>query len=91
MAVGVIHLIVESGDRRFGRSAVVLTVSPEEERRCRFSRGVKIGSVTYDGTADTVTLKLARPHEGRVQVTVRAGIVAADGMSISSEFTAVVA
>jgi hypothetical protein len=55
-----------------------------------FSKRVKIGGVTYDGTAHRVTLKLAKPHKGRVQVTVRAGLVAADGMSSASDFTAVV-
>jgi hypothetical protein len=56
-----------------------------------FSRGVKIAGVTYHRAAHAVRLKLARPQQGPVQVTVRAGIVAADGMSSSSDFTAVVA
>jgi hypothetical protein len=55
-----------------------------------FSKGVKIGRVLYDGTAHRMTLKLAKPHKGMVQVTVRAGLVAADGVSSLNDFTDVV-
>ena len=55
-----------------------------------FSKSLKIRRVLYDGTAYRVTLKLAKPHKGTVQVTVRAGLEAADGMSSFSDFTAVV-
>jgi streptogramin lyase len=55
-----------------------------------FSRGVRIGRVSYDRAADAVRLKLAVPQKGPVQVTVHAGLVAADGMSSSSDYTAVV-
>jgi hypothetical protein len=51
---------------------------------------VKIARVSYDRAAHSVRLKLAVPQKGPVQVTVRAGLVAADGMSSSSDFTAVV-
>jgi virginiamycin B lyase len=54
------------------------------------SKGVKIASVSYDPTARTVTLDLARPQKRTIRVKVRAGLVAADGMSSSSDFTAVV-
>jgi streptogramin lyase len=67
-----------------------LAAGIKKHHKLMFSRGVKIASVSYDGTAHTVTLKLARPHKGKIQVTVRAGIVAADGMSSPSDFTAVV-
>ena len=55
-----------------------------------FRERVKIARVSYDATARTVTLNLARPQKRPVQVTVRAGLVAADGMSSTSDFTAVV-
>jgi hypothetical protein len=55
-----------------------------------FSQGVKIARVTYDRAARAVRLKLAVPQKGPVQVTVRAGLVAADGMSSFRDFTAVV-
>jgi hypothetical protein len=55
-----------------------------------FSQKVKVARVSYDRAAHAVRLKLAVPQRGPVQVTVRAGLVAADGMSSSSDFTAVV-
>jgi hypothetical protein len=55
-----------------------------------FSERVKIARVSYDRAAHAVRLKLAVPQKGPVQVTVRAGLVAADGMSSSSDFTAVI-
>jgi hypothetical protein len=55
-----------------------------------FSRGVKIARVSYDRAAHAVRLKLAVPQKGPVRVTVRAGLMAADGVSSSSDFTAVV-
>jgi streptogramin lyase len=55
-----------------------------------FSQGVKIARVSYDRAAHAVRLKLAVPEKGSVRVTVRAGLVAADGMSSFSDFTAVV-
>jgi hypothetical protein len=55
-----------------------------------YSKRVKIARVSYDHAAHAVRLKLAVPQKGPVQVTVRAGLTAADGMSSSSDFTAVV-
>jgi hypothetical protein len=68
------------------------SVAPGAERghKLVFRKGVKIGRVSYDATAQMVRLKLARPQKGPVQVTVRAGLVAADGVSSFSDFTAVV-
>jgi hypothetical protein len=69
-----------------------LAAGVKRHHRLVFSRGVKFGSVSYDGTAHTVTLRLARPHKGLIQVTVRAGwFLAAHGMSSTGDFTAVVA
>jgi streptogramin lyase len=56
-----------------------------------FSKAVKIVRASYDGPVHRVRLKLARAQKGPVRVTVRAGLVAADGMSSSRDFTAVVA
>ena len=55
-----------------------------------FTKGVKIGSVSYDGNAHTVTLKLAKPAKGKMQVTIHGGIAAANGLSSRDDFTAVV-
>jgi streptogramin lyase len=67
-----------------------LAAGVKRHHKLVFRRGVKIRSVSYDGTAHTVTLQLARPHKGRIQVTVRAGIMAAAGVSSSGEFTTVI-
>jgi hypothetical protein len=50
----------------------------------------KIARVSHNRAAHAVRLKLAAPQKGPVRVTVRAGIVAADGMSSSSHLTAIV-
>jgi streptogramin lyase len=55
-----------------------------------FNQKVRIAQVTYNRAARAVRLKLAVPQKGPVQVTVRAGLVAADGMSSSRDFTAVI-
>jgi hypothetical protein len=55
-----------------------------------FSKRVKVARVSYDRAAHAVRLKLAVPQEGPIQVTIRAGLLAADGMSSASDFTAVV-
>jgi hypothetical protein len=51
-------------------------------------KSVLIRAVNYDDTAHTVTIHLARPSKGTVQVTIRPGIIAANGGSSSSTFTA---
>jgi len=53
-------------------------------------KSVLIRAVNYDHTAHTVTINLARPSKGIVQVTIRPGVVAASGGSSSSPFTALV-
>jgi hypothetical protein len=54
-----------------------------------YSKGVAIGSVRYDGNARTVTISLARPYKGGVQVTVHGGILGTNGLTDHDEFTAV--
>jgi hypothetical protein len=54
-----------------------------------FSKGIAIRGVNYDSNAHTVTINLARPFKGAVQVTVRAGIAATNGTSSSGSFSAV--
>jgi streptogramin lyase len=55
-----------------------------------YGKAERIARVSYDRAARAVRLKLAAPQKGPVQVTVRAGLAAADGMSSFSDFTAVV-
>jgi virginiamycin B lyase len=55
-----------------------------------YNRILKIRSVTYDPTAETATLKLARPFKGnQLQVTVHAGIMAANGTSTMGDATTI--
>jgi hypothetical protein len=55
-----------------------------------YSKPIAINAVNYDSNAHTVTINLARPFKGKAQVTVRAGIVGANGMSSGSTFSAFV-
>ena len=55
-----------------------------------YSQQLTIARVSYDRAANAVRLKLAVPQKRPVQVTVSAGLVAADGMSSFNDFTAVV-
>jgi streptogramin lyase len=53
-------------------------------------KSLKIASATYNNIADTITLDLARPFKGKVQLTVHAGVMATNGTSTRGNFTAVV-
>jgi sugar lactone lactonase YvrE len=68
-----------------------LTSGVERGHQFVFSKGVKIARVSYDATARIVALELAGPQKRTIRVKVRAGLVAADGMSSFRDFTAVVA
>jgi streptogramin lyase len=67
-----------------------LTAGEKTRHALVFSKGLKIARVFYDGSTHQVTLKMAKPHKGVVRVTVRPGIVAADGISSFNAFTAVI-
>src|SRR5262249_9324855 len=71
-------------DRFYGLAAGV-----ERGPTIVYSKRVKIARVSYDRAAHAVRLRLAVPQKGPVQVTTRAGLVAADGMSSFSDFTEV--
>jgi hypothetical protein len=55
-----------------------------------FSKRVKIGGLSYDGTAREVTIRLAEPVMGMMKVSVRGGIMATNELSSRGEFTTVV-
>jgi hypothetical protein len=55
-----------------------------------YKKNVRIKTMSYDSIARKVTLTLARPQKGAIQVTVHGGLVAANGASSSGDFTAVV-
>ncbi len=52
-----------------------------------YSKNLRIRGVSYDSVADAVSIRLAKPYKGVVQVTVRRGILAANGMPSDSEFS----
>jgi len=62
----------------------------KKHRKTVYTKGVPIRGVTYDGIAQTVTITLAKPYKGAVQVMVLAGIVGTNGTSSSGAFSTVV-
>jgi hypothetical protein len=61
----------------------------KKRRHTVYSRGVVIGSTSYDPGARTVTINLAKPYKGTVQVTVRSGLVGANGASTTGTFVSI--
>jgi streptogramin lyase len=55
-----------------------------------YTKPLKIKSVLYDPGPDTVRIALAKPFKGAVQVTIEAGLEAADGATTSSSIVLVV-
>jgi len=55
-----------------------------------FSKDVKNGGVSDDGTTQQVTITLAKPFKRKVQVMVHGGIMATNGLSSHGDFQAVV-
>lgn len=62
------------------------------QKRNKFvvTKRVKIGGVSYNSVNHVVTISLAKPLKGLVQVTVYGGIEATNGLSGHGRFTAVV-
>jgi hypothetical protein len=52
-----------------------------------YTKHVAVKSVTYNNSTRSVTITLAKPYKGAVQVTVKAGLTAANGPSSSSTQT----
>jgi hypothetical protein len=67
-----------------------LSLGVRSRKRVVFRRIVGIKSVNYDRNAHTVTINLARPATGPVQVIVPGSIAAANGATGGGDFTAVV-
>jgi len=55
-----------------------------------YTKAVKFKSVSYNSSAESVTINLTKPFKGAVEVVVEAGIVAVDGKSSKNPFSAVV-
>jgi hypothetical protein len=75
-----------------GNAASYSVASGDKKRhKVVYNKPVKIRSVTYDATAGTATLMLAKPIKtSTLQVTVHSGIMAANGTSTGSDYTSVV-
>ena len=63
----------------------------KKHRKNVFTKAVSIKGTTYNATTHTVTLNLAKPYKGPVQVTVDAGVPSAAGVPTSADVTEVVA
>lgn len=62
----------------------------KKHRKTVYSKPLAVTGAIYDGAANTVTIDLAKPYRRTVLVTVRSGVLAADGQSSSNEFSALV-
>jgi hypothetical protein len=67
-----------------------LALGVKKKNSVVFSKNLRIAGVTYDASDYWVTIWLAKPTKGKIRVTVRSGIKAADGTVSSSAFTTVV-
>jgi titin len=61
----------------------------KKHKKTVYTKLVRIKGITFDGNS-RVTINLAKPYKGVVQVTVLAGVVAANGTSSSTSFSAIV-
>ena len=59
-------------------------------KRIIYNKVERIKGASYNDNAHTVTINLAKPYKGVVQVTVHGGIVAANGASSLGDFRAIV-
>jgi len=66
-------------------AAVTKTVKKHEETR--FTKALAIRSVSLNSASSTVTINLAKPFKGRVEVMVQGNITADNGASNSVRFT----
>jgi hypothetical protein len=61
----------------------------KKRKKTVYTKTVRIQGVSFDGNT-RVTINLAKPYKGAVQVTVLAGVVASNGTLSSGSFSAVV-
>ena len=71
-----------------GRYSVLASV--KKRGKTVFSKRLGIRGVSYNNMAGTVTINLAKPYKGVVQVTVLGGIAAANGTTSGGNFSAIV-
>jgi hypothetical protein len=62
----------------------------KKHKKTVYTKKVAIRSVLYNSNTHSVTINLANPHKGAVQVMVEGGILATNGTSSGSPFVTVV-
>ena len=53
----------------------------KKHKQTVYTKALKIKSIVYNAGPDTVTISMAKPSKGAVQVTIEPGLVGADGAS----------
>jgi hypothetical protein len=71
-------------------SAYQVLAGVKKLRKTVYTKPLKIGGITYNNGANSVTLVLAKPLKGVVQVRVQGAMMGSNGASGSVEYTTVV-
>ena len=61
-----------------------MTKVVKKHKETLYTKALKIKTVVYNPGTHSVTITLAKPYKGAVQVTIDPGLEAADGASSSS-------
>jgi hypothetical protein len=61
----------------------------KHRRKTVYTKPVRIRGISYNGSS-RLTINLAKPHKGSLEVVVHAGILAANGTALGHSFSAVV-
>jgi hypothetical protein len=64
-----------------------VTKSVKKHRQTAFTKPLRIKTAVYDPGTTSVTISLARPYKGAVNVTIEPGLEAASGASTSAALT----
>jgi hypothetical protein len=65
--------------------------APVKKRgKTTYNKGVAVRGVDYNVNTQVVTITLAKPYKGVLQVTVQGGVLAANGASSTGVFTQLV-
>ena len=62
----------------------------KKKKKTLYTKPLKIKSVSYVASSGTVTIDLAKPYKGAVEVAVDGAIEALDGSTSTIEFSAII-
>ena len=62
----------------------------KKKKKTTYSKLVPIKGVAYNDSTPTVTINLARPFKGTVQVTIHGGVLASNGAASSGDVSKIV-